>query len=57
VCGEPFENVERLLRRGGDDRSQSCEGLSAVERAERAGDFHLHLYHAQRLFGPRLLVK
>ena len=51
VCGEDCEDVVSLLSGGGDDRPQRGEGLSALDGTESARDFHLHLHHAQRLFG------
>src|ERR1700727_1440090 len=51
VCGEDCEDVVFLLSGGGDDRPQRGEGLSALHGTESARDFHLHLHHAQRLFG------
>src|SRR3984957_5885209 len=51
VCGEDCEDVVSLLSGGGDGRPQRGEGLSALHGTGSARDFHLHLHHAQRLFG------
>jgi hypothetical protein len=46
-----LEDVLTLFSSGGDDGAERGEVLSGVESPEGAGDFHLHLHHAQRLFG------
>ena len=48
---ENLQDVETLLSRGGDDRSQAGENLGAFQGSERAGDFHPDLHHSQVLFG------
>jgi hypothetical protein len=46
-----LEDVPAPFSSGGDDGAERDEVLSGVESPEGAGDFHLHLHHAQRLFG------
>ncbi len=51
VAGEGLEDVPSLFSGRCDDGAEGGEVLSGVESAEGAGDFHLHLHHAQRLLG------
>ena len=50
VACEGLEDVPSLFSRRGDNGAEGGEVLSGVEGSESAGDFHLHLHHAQRLF-------
>ena len=50
VACEGLEDVASLFSRRGDNGAERGEVLSGVEGSESAGDFHLHLHHAQRLF-------
>src|SRR3984885_7620440 len=51
VASEGLEDVSPLFSRRSDDGAERGEVLSGVESPESAGDFHLHLHHAQRLLG------
>ena len=48
---EGLEDVPSLLSRRSDDGAERGKVLSGVESSESSGDFHLHLHHAQGLFG------
>src|SRR5690242_20857752 len=50
VAGEGLEDVPPVFSGGGDDGAERGKVLSGGEGSEGAGDFHLHLHHAQRLF-------
>jgi hypothetical protein len=49
--GQGLEDVPAALSGGGDHGAERGEVLSGFESPEGAGDFHLHLHHAQSLFG------
>ena len=51
MSGQGLEDVPAALAGGGDDRAQIGEDACAFEGSEAAGDFHLHLHHAQVALG------
>ena len=46
-----MEDVSALFGGRCDDRSQGCEGVSALGGAEAAGDFHFQFHHPERRLG------